>query len=78
MAGGVQFAGEVRAGELCTAGSTGLGGASAGPVMDLSGHEVIHSGGMGAGGVGAVAHYRVVGREMTGWEMACGMQAGTV
>lgn len=26
--------------------------------------------------MGAVAYYRVVGSEITGWEMACGMQAG--
>ena len=31
-----------------------------------------------AGDVGAVVSYRAVGREITGWEMACGMQAGTV
>lgn len=26
----------------------------------------------------AVASYRVVGSEITGWKMACGMQAGAV
>jgi hypothetical protein len=28
--------------------------------------------------VGTVAYYKVVGSELTDWEMACGMQAGTV
>ena len=28
--------------------------------------------------MGAVAYYRVIGSEIIGWEIACGMQAGAV